>query len=106
MFNEFTFIKDPDNCISGFCLMSTDDLFKFSEANGLSFTKDQIIYIQGYFKNVRKSVPTYNQLMFFDTLNKIRQSQKKDILYTPRLPQVMLGRYLIQAKTLSPSVMQ
>ena len=77
MFNEFTFIKDPDNCISGFCLMSADDLFKFSEANGLSFTKDQIIYIQGYFKNVRKSVPTYNQLMFFDTLNKIRQSQKK-----------------------------
>ena len=77
MFNESNSSINPNAFITGFNIMTAEELFKFIESNGFSFTRDQIVYIQNYFKNKRKIFPTYNQLAFFDKINGIRQSQKK-----------------------------
>ena len=77
MFNDPINYRDPDSYISGFPFMSNDDLSAFLTANELSFSLEQLIYIRDYFKNEKKMFPTYNQIDFFDALNKIRQSQRK-----------------------------
>ena len=64
--------------VNGFPFMSNDELVNFARNNQLSFSLEQLIFIRDYFKNEKKAFPTYNQIMFFDAINKVRKSQKKD----------------------------
>lgn len=81
MFNDYNGASAPEelsNYVNGFSLLTNDQLSAFSNINELSFTTEQLIYIREYFKNVKKIFPTYNQLFFFNELNKIRIMQKKE----------------------------
>ena len=77
MLNESNDIVDLDEYVKGFTLMSNNELLDFLNINRLSFSINQILYIQSYFKNVKRMFPTYNQILFFNEINKINQSQKK-----------------------------
>ena len=77
MFNDYNGFKDFDAYINGFSFMSNDALLSFIDHHGLSFSLEQITYIRDYFRNEKKMFPTYNQIFFFNEINKIRKAQKK-----------------------------
>lgn len=77
MFNDYNGSREPDTYINGFSFMSNDALSAFINDNELSFSLEQMIYIRDYFRNEKKMFPTYNQMSFFNEINKIRKSQKK-----------------------------
>ena len=64
--------------LNGFNFMSKEQLSDFSATNNLSFSTEQLLYIQSYFKNEKKMFPTLEQISFFDELNRIRISKKDD----------------------------
>ena len=64
--------------LNGFNFMSKEQLSDFSATNNLSFSTEQLLYIQSYFKNEKKMFPTLEQIKFFDELNRIRISKKDD----------------------------
>ena len=78
MFNEFNGVGGAENYIHGFPLMPNSEIPAFLSANNLSFTVEQLIFIRDYYRNEKKAIPTYNQILFLDTINKIRKSQKKE----------------------------
>lgn len=57
--------------------MPSSDLFKFANDNNLSFSMDELLFVQNYFRNVIKMQPTFNQLFFLDKINQLRHAQKK-----------------------------
>ena len=78
MFNDSNSFVNPESYINGFSFMSTDALVAFSNSNNLSLSTEELIFIRDYFRNEKKSFPTYNQIMFFDAISKIRRAQKKN----------------------------
>ena len=78
MFYENNGSIDAETYINGFPLMPNNEIPTFLIANNLSFTVEQLIFIRDYYRNEKKALPTYNQILFFDTLNRIRKSQKKE----------------------------
>ena len=70
--------EELNGFIGGFSFLSNDELSEFISIYNLSFSLEQMIYIRDYFKNVKKMFPTYNQIFFFDEINKIRKSEKKN----------------------------
>lgn len=64
--------------LNGFNFMSKEQLSDFCAFYGLSFSVEQLLYIQSYFKNEKKMFPTLEQIKFFDELNRIRISKKDD----------------------------
>lgn len=76
MYYENTNLSEP---VKDFNSMNSNQLSELVQRNEFSFSIDQLIFIQGYFKNEKKSLPTYEQLFFFDTLNKIKISKKEDL---------------------------
>lgn len=77
MFNDYNGFRDPETYVNGFSFMSNDALLSFINANELSFSLEQMTYIRDYFRNEKKMFPTYNQILFFNEINKIRKAQKK-----------------------------
>lgn len=77
MFNDPNLFTDAESYIQGFSFWSNDELNSFLLNNELSFSLEQLIFIRDYYKNVKKTFPTYNQIMLFDAINRIRKSQKK-----------------------------
>lgn len=78
MFYENNGIIDAETYINGFPLMPNSEIPAFLMANNLSFTPQQLIFIRDHFRNEKRALPTYNQILFFDTLNRIRKAQKKE----------------------------
>lgn len=64
--------------INGFNFMTKEQLSDFATLNDLSFSTEQLLYIQSYFKNERNMFPTVEQIKFFDELNRIRIAKKED----------------------------
>lgn len=77
MFNESNNFVELNGYIKGFTFMTNAELWSFLSDNRLSFSINQILYIQSYFKNVKKMFPTYNQIFLFDKINRLCQAQKK-----------------------------
>ena len=77
-YSEFIAPEELNNYVNGFSHMSNDDLSAFANKFALSFSIEQLTYIRDYFKNVKKMFPTYNQIFFFNEINKIRKAQKTD----------------------------
>ena len=77
MFNDSNDLKKPETYVKGFNTMTNNDLFDFLGNNRLSFSINQMLYIQSYFKSVKRMFPTYQQIFFFDEINKIHRSRKK-----------------------------
>ena len=51
MFNNSNYFIGLNNYINGFIFLSRDELSIFATANGLSFSIDELLFIQNYFKN-------------------------------------------------------
>ncbi len=75
MTNQFF---DAESYVSNFLSANKDELIKFSEENGFSFSEDQLIYIQSHFRDEKKALPTYNQLYFFNRINEILLREKRN----------------------------
>ena len=78
MIYEANTAYELDSYVNGFTFMTKDELCAFIDKHTLSFSIDQALYIQSYFKNQKKMYPTYNQIYLFDAINKARKALKSD----------------------------
>lgn len=58
--------EDDTNPINGFNEMSKEDIIKLKSTLRLALTEEDLLFIQEYYKNKEKRVPTYTEIKVFD----------------------------------------
>ena len=70
---------DKESYVSNFLSANKEELVRFSKENGFSFSEEQLVYMQSHFRDEKKALPTYNQLCFFNKINEILISKKRNL---------------------------
>ena len=96
MFNDIDLEGLLNSKIDNFTNMNKEELLAFAESYDFSLSYELMLYIQSYFKNKVKAQPTYNQMRFFNGINKILIEQKKDFSIYSANSQSGNSNYIIE----------